>query len=254
MSKVEAGLQLGHPKKSFSGALINKFLTHQNAFLEKCAVKLANISPDHTVLELGFGPGVGLRCAYWRVAEGRGKIYGIDRSSYMVEKASKYCALEISEDKIEISRGLVSHLPYMNNFFDRVFHCNCFYFWPDLVLTSREILRVMKPGALMVTTMYADSLKRLESEGILKKDIFINTDPLDYMHALEEAGFTNVHVKYFTYKDKVYQGMFATKPSEQNALPIEEQERILKERIESDLLRRSPEKLEREIKKEAKDE
>ena len=35
-----------------------------NSFLETNAVKLSNIKPDHNVLEIGFGPGVGLEAAY----------------------------------------------------------------------------------------------------------------------------------------------------------------------------------------------
>lgn len=85
---------------------------------------------------------------YWRVAEGSGKIYGMEMNKKLFEKAEKFCSLEISEEKVEIHFGIPSHMPFLENYFDRVFHCNAFYFWPNLDLTVAEIFRVMKPGAL----------------------------------------------------------------------------------------------------------
>ena len=35
-----------------------------NSFLETNAVSLCKIQPDHNVLEIGFGAGVGLQAAY----------------------------------------------------------------------------------------------------------------------------------------------------------------------------------------------
>ena len=35
-----------------------------NSYLELNAVKMCKLKPDESVLEVGFGPGVGLQCAY----------------------------------------------------------------------------------------------------------------------------------------------------------------------------------------------
>ncbi len=39
----------------------------QNENLELGAVKLLDVQPDHKILEVGFGPGVGIRAAYDKV-------------------------------------------------------------------------------------------------------------------------------------------------------------------------------------------
>ena len=55
-----------------------------NASLENEIVKHLNIQPDHKVLELGFGPGVGLSAALKKVEHSSGKVYGIDISEQIV--------------------------------------------------------------------------------------------------------------------------------------------------------------------------
>ena len=55
-----------------------------NAFLEAKAVVNLDIHPDDNVLEVGFGPGVGLPIALKKVEQGSGKVYGIDISEQVV--------------------------------------------------------------------------------------------------------------------------------------------------------------------------
>lgn len=234
LNKTEVARQLSNPKANRTGKLIAKFLEKNNAILEKKAVDLAEIQPDYLVLEVGFGPGLGLRYAADFVANGSGKICGVDISPFMVEKAEKHCALEIAEGKVDIRRGNVMFLPYLDNTFDRVFHCNVFYFWPDLIRGAKEIRRVMKAGGIMVTTLNLDSLKKLEAEGVLTPAVFRTTDPLNYMAALEGVGFADVRIEYYDYKDITYQGIFATKSSTDPTrrldpdLEVEELKRVFK--------------------------
>ena len=52
--------------------LFQKCLIRINAFHEKLACELCDIQPDHKVLEVGFGPGLGLKEAFNKVS---GKIF-----------------------------------------------------------------------------------------------------------------------------------------------------------------------------------
>lgn len=151
------------------------------------------------------------------------KFMGFFRSQLMLQKAEKFCALEIAEGKVHVCLASVTNLPFPDSFFDRVFHCNSYYYWNNLILAAAELQRVMKPGALMVATLSLDDLKTAEKDGYLQD---CNPDPLDYMHSLETVGFEQVHVKYMTGSDKMYQGIFATKPrrDELTAETLEEEE------------------------------
>lgn len=44
--------------------LLQKTLEFSNRLMEIQTVELCQIKPDHKVLEVGFGPGVGLQAAY----------------------------------------------------------------------------------------------------------------------------------------------------------------------------------------------
>ncbi|EDO35399.1 predicted protein [Nematostella vectensis] len=123
----------------------NKLKTH-NEILEHQAVETLGIQPNHRILEVGFGPGVGLAAALRRVKEGSGKVYGVDISSIVLSLTNQAFATEIKSGKLEIVQADVINLPYGKNFFDGIFHTNCYYFWPDIPLAIRELNRVLKPG------------------------------------------------------------------------------------------------------------
>ena len=61
-----------------------------NASLENETVKHLNIQPDHKVLEIGFGPGIGLNAALEKVEHSSGKVYGIDISEQIVSIELKW--------------------------------------------------------------------------------------------------------------------------------------------------------------------
>lgn len=135
----------------------------------------------------------------------------MDLSSYMVETASSRLRQSIHNNKLELMFGSVEALPYDNDVFDCVFHCNCYYFWPSMQQALQELCRVMKPGAVMVTLLNLDSIKVAQSRGLLK---YGHPDPVNYMCALELTGFKDVKMEYFTDSLLKYQAIFAHLPDQ----------------------------------------
>lgn len=134
-------------------------------------------------------------------------LYGTDFSEQMVEMATANLRDEISAGKVLIHLGSVMDMPYDNNSFDRVFHCNCYYFWPDLDLGAREINRVMKPNGVMVTGLQWALLKQSHKRGILQCANII--DPYEYMDALKKNGFTDVYMKSIRH-GRTFEAIYAT--------------------------------------------
>ena len=124
--------------------------------------------------------------------DGPGKLYGIDLSTYCCDHVSSKMAAEIASGKLHVSNENVMIMPFSDNHFDRVFHTNCFYFWPNMDQACMEMYRVMKPNSVMVTCMNMKSVKE-HSETLLKG---ANTDPLNFMLCLERCGFQEVKVNY----------------------------------------------------------
>ncbi|KAL2104234.1 hypothetical protein ACEWY4_001102 [Coilia grayii] len=201
------GPQLGRPTLSVAGWLTSKLLTWRNRVLEENAVKLCGISPDDTVLELGHGPGLGLEVAAQLLTGPKGKLLGIDYSEYMHQVSSKRMQELIAAGKVTLHHSDVASMPIADSSVDKVFHCNCYYFWPDLKRGTSEIHRVMKPCGLMVTTLRLESLVQ-----IAPKNVFTGESwrPEDYMQALEATGFSNVRMEDRTDKQITFQVIFAT--------------------------------------------
>ncbi|XP_051890522.1 arsenite methyltransferase-like [Pristis pectinata] len=199
--------QLGKPTQNLWGWMAKKFFEKHNRLLEASAVKLCDIQPGNVVLELGFGPGLGLQEAARRLTHPPGKLYGLDISEYMYNVASERMQAEIQTGKVNLFLGSVEQIPLEGGVVDRVYHCNCYYFWPDLRAGSREIRRVMKPGGLMVTTLHLEDLKRLVASGVLKDTKW---QPEPYMEVLSETGFVDVHLEEQQLNGRSLHAIFAT--------------------------------------------
>lgn len=52
----------------------------------------------------------------------------------------------MASGKVTLHHCDVAAMPLADSTVDKVFHCNCYYFWPDLRRGAAEIHRVMKPG------------------------------------------------------------------------------------------------------------
>ncbi|OWF45571.1 uncharacterized protein LOC110456850 [Mizuhopecten yessoensis] len=204
---------LRKPEATIIGRLVKKIaLEKMNCFLELEAVRLCDIQPDHQVLEVGFGPGIGIQATYHIVKDGNGEVYGIDFSEEMVLSATRLLRKGIGEGKVSLINAEAADLScFQSNTFDRVFHCNCYYFWPDMTKATNELHRVMKPGATMVTTMNPERLKISQSRGFFK---YGNPDQRPYIKALQSSGFCGVQLKTLKHESSgaSFDAIFAKKP------------------------------------------
>jgi ubiquinone/menaquinone biosynthesis C-methylase UbiE len=105
---------------------------------------LLEIEPADRVLEVGFGPGVIIRCASERAHEGW--VAGIDLSREMVEQARIRNAPAIREGRVDLRYGSVASLPFHDGGFDKALAINSMQVWPDASAGLLEMRRVMKPG------------------------------------------------------------------------------------------------------------
>ncbi|KAK3084292.1 hypothetical protein FSP39_011152 [Pinctada imbricata] len=141
------------------------------------------------VLEVGFGPGIGLTEAWKRIKDGKGRVYGIDISQAMLESATHKLEKQIASGKVNLAIGDVMRLPFEENTFDRIFHTNCFYFWSEPLTCAKELRRVMKPEALMITGMNVAGVQKVKGDGYMK---YGNPDLEMYLETLKSAGYSEI--------------------------------------------------------------
>ncbi|CAL2031176.1 unnamed protein product [Caenorhabditis brenneri] len=189
--------QYALPVKSMTGWAVSRYGAKKSRKLNEKIVELMDPGKDDFLFEIGFGRGDAMKMCFDRVKDGRGMVFGVDRSGYMNERATKRFLLEIAEtDKIRIDSAVdLRNLPYPTDLFNHVFHVDLFYFLQQksMVDINRELLRVLKPGGHLTCAMDFKRLKTLTEHGLLEETQW---DPMRYLWALEAAEFSDVKIDY----------------------------------------------------------
>jgi len=110
--------------------------------------------PGDAVIELGCGPGMGVRAALKRVGR-TGFVAGIDQSPTAAHFASHNAHGALMSGRAVIMRAGVADLPFRDSMFDKAFAVNSFQFWPDPARALREVARVLAPNGRLVIAQRA---------------------------------------------------------------------------------------------------
>ena len=93
------------------------------------------------ILEVGIGDGF----PYSNVLDEMGyEVYGVDISPILIEK------VKTQFPKINVSVGDAENLEFLDNFFDIVFCFRCTWYFPNIIKSISEMLRVVKAGGLII--------------------------------------------------------------------------------------------------------
>jgi SAM-dependent methyltransferase len=116
--------------------------------------------PQHRILEIGFGGGLGLQLPL-AVVE-RGSVTGTELSDVMLSRAQRRFADAIRHQRLRLVSAAVEQLPLDDAIFDGAVTVNTVYFWSDPKRGLSEIFRVLKPGGRLVLGIRPpDSMRRL---------------------------------------------------------------------------------------------
>lgn len=152
------------------------------------------IQPSDHVLEIGFGPGHGIRQVARLVAHGR--VAGVDFSEAMLKQALRRNAAAIDAGLVELQLGDATALPFPHESFDKIFATNVVYFWKEPVATLHEIRRVMKPGGRLA--LYVISKEDIAKFKVTQTGLYHLYSGEELAGLLRQAGF--------------HQARFATRP------------------------------------------
>ncbi len=186
-------LKVGYPKEildklpvslteSFTGA------NNPQAFVE--------LKGGEVVLDLGCGAGLDLYF-YAKAVGLEGKVYGLDISQDMVNKAKENMN-EVGIENAEINMGESDRLPFGDNFFDVVASNGIYNLSPDKEAVMREVYRVLKPGArtvfceIVLKEPLSDEERKSHSDWF--RCIGGALVEKDFVALMEKTGFKNVEV------------------------------------------------------------
>jgi ubiquinone/menaquinone biosynthesis C-methylase UbiE len=159
-------------------------------------VTLASLQPGQTVVDLGSGGGIDCFLAAKRVGE-TGKVIGIDMTPQMLDRARANKA-KLGVENVDFRLGEIEHLPVPDETADVVISNCVINLSTDKPQVFREAFRVLKPGGTF-------AVSDIVTDGPLP-DVIVESlaawygcvagalDQVDYIAALEEAGFADVEL------------------------------------------------------------
>jgi len=186
-------LKVGYPKEildklpqsmyeSFTGA------NNPQPFIE--------LKEGEIVLDLGCGAGLDLYF-YAKVVGDKGRVYGLDISEDMVNKARRNMeAVEIMN--VEVKCGYSDNLPFEDNFFDVVASNGIYNLSPDKERVMREVFRVLKPGGrtvfceIVLKDKFSDNIRKSIDDWF--RCIGGALPEKEFIALMENVGFKNIEI------------------------------------------------------------
>lgn len=147
----------GHPE-GLLGRVGGWIMAQTNQATAAWALDLLDIRPDDAVLEVGFGPGVGIEIAAAQATDGL--VAGIDPSEAMIDAARERNREALDAGRVELRLGQAEDLPWPSGRFDKVLAVNTLPLWDDPDQGLAEIRRVLGDEgtvAIAFTPRFVDS-------------------------------------------------------------------------------------------------
>jgi cyclopropane fatty-acyl-phospholipid synthase-like methyltransferase len=113
-------------------------------------VELLKIAPDHRVLEVGCGPGLGLKAAAALLETGQ--VVGLDHSAVMLTHSERRLHNEIRRGTCRLQLGGLDELADSAEQYDRIYSANVVQFFPDKEQAFRVIYRILVDGGVVAST------------------------------------------------------------------------------------------------------
>ena len=151
------------------------------------------IEAGEKVLEIGFGTGRSLVTLAQSVGT-RGKVYGIDLSTGMLQHAQARLKAAQLSDRVDLQCGDAMALPYAADFFDAVFMSFTLELFdtPELPLVIQECRRVLRTrGRIGVVALakQAGAAVRFYEWAHMKLPNLVDCRPIFVKNILEENSF-----------------------------------------------------------------
>jgi SAM-dependent methyltransferase len=165
MTSMDAGCRHGRSSsgdyfadpRGLRGTLALTAMALRNQAQNQAALKLLGVCKGDSVIEIGCGPGMGLRRAA-RLVGRNGFVAGADQSCWAVHYASHVVHDYVLRGSATVVCAPVADLPFRDMMFDKAYAVNSFPFWPDPARALYEIARVLAPQGRLVVTQRASNL------------------------------------------------------------------------------------------------
>lgn len=134
------------------GLVVGRIMSNRSSNVERSewTVGLLDLQPGDRVLELGYGPGIGIEAVVERL--GTGTVVGLDHSPAMRRMASRRVRGLGRDVTVDLRVGDAQAPPDDLGTFDRIFSCNVWLFWKEPVAVLERLRSNLAPGGTMAVT------------------------------------------------------------------------------------------------------
>lgn len=171
----------------FWGRIVSGLMIKGNRHAYDTLLKDMNVQPGEKLLEIGYGPGIGIQLIADAV---KCNIYGVDFSELMYKKASKKNKSYIAKGQVELLYGDFVETPIHVDGLDKVFCLNVVYFWKDLNPPFLKIKSLLKDGGAFY--FYMAKREDLSKLKFTDDSVFNKYTIEEVTEALKLAGFRSI--------------------------------------------------------------
>jgi ubiquinone/menaquinone biosynthesis C-methylase UbiE len=159
-------------------------------------LRIMDLKPGERVLDLGCGSGWATRLIARLVGEGPagfGQVIGLDISDEMVRRAR-----QASRDfeNVMFVWGSAQQIPWEENYFDKVFSVESFYYYPDQDRVLAELFRVLAPRGrfFLLINLYKDNPYSLRWLDHIEVPVHVRSEQ-EYVTLLKAHTFEDVEAR-----------------------------------------------------------
>lgn len=186
MLKKAIAWQFKKPSGLF-GIFTSNLMIKENMSRYSLLIKDLNIQPLDKILEIGYGPGVGIELI--AKACNSCTIHGIDFSELMYKRATKRNKKHIENNKVLLKYGDILDSQTDKDNYDKIFCLNVVYFWDDLQKPFEKIGSLLNNSGAFYIYM---ATKEMLMEKKAPDEVFNKYSIEQIEEALRLAGFNNV--------------------------------------------------------------
>lgn len=141
-----------------TGRVVARIMAATNADMERQAIDALAPEAHHTVLAIGFGPGVGIEILAKILV--RGRVEGADPSRAMLGAAERRNRAAIQAGRVRLCLAAAHALPLEDASVDGAIAVNSIQLWEPFNESVAELARVLRPGAAFVALTHDWALKK----------------------------------------------------------------------------------------------
>lgn len=195
MKKLHKYYARGRHPRGFWGARALKAMNgKKHAALPEWVFEEVKLSDKAVILDMGCGGGANIKRMLAMCPEAR--VTGLDLSNLAIEVANDLNYKEIIDGRCLITGGNVTQMPLAREIFDVVTAFETIYYWSSLDVGAAEMLRVLKPGGMVVIANEMDGegeQDRITERAVGGIRIYsIN----EIKQSLIDAGFNNIDARH----------------------------------------------------------